>query len=348
MNFSLERNSKLNKDFIFRHLTEEQIFAYYIGSFIYKKKLFRSNLRKDNNPTCSLYRNKSNTLIYKDFATGQSLNAFGYVMELFHCTYPEALRIIANDFGLIKDTNIKKNKGKIISKEFKVEEKSFSKIQVEIQDFTELELKWWGQYGITSDILKKYNVYSCKHVFLNDQLIAESKQHCPIFGYYGKKYQGYELWKLYFPKRKESRFMGNYPAKKMQGYEQLPKTGKLCVITKSQKDCMTLYSLGIPACAPNSETVIPSDAIIADLKKRFKYIICLWDLDHTGIQFSKKIKKKYPELIVTLLPRVDRCKDISDYYKTFGKKRTLQMIKHKMSLFKESLSKFPEKNLTIN
>lgn len=327
MNFSLEGPKKLNKDIILSHLTEEQIFSFYIGSNIKNKKLFRSKLRNDKNPTCSIYRNKSGTLIYKDFATGQSLNVFGYVMELFKCDYYTAIVIMANDFGLIKNSSIVKNKGKIISKDFKIEEKEFSKIQVEVQDFTDLELKWWAKYGITKDILNKFNVYSCKHVFLNGQLVAKSQQHCPIFGYYGKKYQGEELWKIYFPKRKESRFMGNYPAKKMQGYDQLPKNGKICVITKAQKDVMTLYSLGISACAPNSETVIPSDAIIEDLKKRFTYVIALWDNDYTGITFLNKFKKKYPELIYTWIPRSLGAKDISDFYKENGRKATLNLIK---------------------
>lgn len=336
MDFSLIKKPKLNKDLILSKLSEEQIFSFYIGSEIRSKKLFRSKLRNDKNPTCSMYRSKSGALIYKDFATNQHLNCFAYVMELFKCDYYSALKIIANDFNIVRDSSIVKNRGKIISKDFRIEEKEFSKIQVEIQDFTELELKWWSKYGITPDILKKYNVYSCKHVFLNDQLVAKSQQHCPIFGYYGKKYQGNELWKIYFPKRKEYRFMGNYPSRKMQGYEQLPKTGKVCVITKSQKDCMTLYSLGIPACAPNSETIIPNEAIISDLKSRFKYIICLWDNDYTGISFLNKFRHKYPELIYTWIPRALKAKDISDYYKENGKKETIKLIKEFFVWLKEN------------
>lgn len=336
MDFSLIKQPKLNKDLILSKLSEEQIFSFYIGSEIRSKKLFRSKLRNDKNPTCSMYRSKSGALIYKDFATNQHLNCFAYVMELFKCDYYSALKIIANDFNIVRDSSIVKNRGKIISKDFRIEEKEFSKIQVEIQDFTELELKWWSKYGITPDILKKYNVYSCKHVFLNDQLVAKSQQHCPIFGYYGKKYQGNELWKIYFPKRKEYRFMGNYPSRKMQGYEQLPKTGKVCVITKSQKDCMTLYSLGIPACAPNSETIIPNETIISDLKSRFKYIICLWDNDYTGISFLNKFRHKYPELIYTWIPRALKAKDISDYYKENGKKETIKLIKEFFVWLKEN------------
>lgn len=326
MNFSLAEKPKLSKELILSSLSEEQIFCFYIGLEVKTKKLFRSKLRNDKNPTCSIYRNKLGTLIYKDFATGQSLDCFSYVMELFKCDYYSALGIIANDFNLISNSSYIKNRGKIISKNFKIKEKEFSKIQIEAQDFTDLELKWWLKYGITLEILKKYNVYSCKHVFLNGQLIAKSQQHCPIFGYYGKKYQGNELWKIYFPKRKEYRFMGNYPSKKMQGYEQLPKSGKICVITKSQKDCMTLYSLGIPACAPNSETVIPNEHIINDLKSRFKYIICLWDNDYTGISFLNKFRHKYPDLIYTWIPRSLKSKDISDFYKEYGKKKTVELI----------------------
>ncbi len=327
MNFSLTRKPKLTKDLILSLYSEEQIFSFYIGSEVKSKKLFRSKLRKDKNPTCSMYRNKSGTLIYKDFATGQCLNCFAYVMELFHCDYHSAINIIANDFNIIQDSSIVRNRGKIIPRDFRIEEKEFSKIQVEIQNFSELELKWWLKFGITSEILKKYNVYSCKHIFLNGQLIAKSQQHCPIFGYYGKKYQGEELWKIYFPKRKEYRFIGNYPSKKMQGYEQLPSLGKLCCITKSQKDVMTLYSLGVPACAPNSETVIPSDVIVKDLEKRFTYVVALWDNDYTGITFLNKFKKKHPELIYTWIPRKYKAKDISDFYKENGRKATLNLIK---------------------
>lgn len=334
MNFSLI--SKLTKDVILSNITEEQIFAFYIGSEVLKKKLFRSKIRSDKNPTCILYRNKSNTLIYKDFATSDSFNCFGYVMELFKCSYQQALKIIANDFGIVKDNSIIKNKGKIISDNIKIQEKEFSKIQVEIQDFTDLELKWWNRYGITKEILNKFDVYSCKHVFLNGELIASSQQHCPIYGYYGKKYQGQELWKCYFPKRTSYRFIGNYPSEKLQGYNKLPKNGKVCVLTKSLKDVMALYAYNIPACAPNSETVIPSETIINDLLNRFEYVFVLWDSDYTGVTFLNKIKRKYPKLNCLIIPRKYNAKDFSDLRKLYGKEKTKQFIIEYLKWFKKS------------
>ncbi len=337
INFSFE--PKLSKELILSRFSEEQIMGYYLRVPI-KKGLFCSPLRKDKNPTCSLYRNNSGTLIFKDFATGQNLNIFGVVQTLFNCDYHKALKIIANDFGIIKNNSLPKNPGKINLNTIKIEDKEISKIQVEIQDFSEQDLKWWRKFGITSDILKHFNVYSCKHVFLNNNLFAAYQQHCPIYGYYGGKIQEnkekIELWKCYFPKRKEYRFIGNYPAKKLQGYDKLPKKGKICVITKSQKDVMALYAYGIPACAPNSETVIPSKAIIDDLTSRFEYVFALWDSDMTGVTFLNKMKRQYPQLHCLIIPRKYKAKDFSDLRALYGEQETKKFIIKYLKYFKNN------------
>lgn len=322
---------KITKDLILSKFSEEQIMEYYLNIPV-KKGLFRSPLRKDRQPTCSFYRNNSGTLIFKDFATGQHLNVFDVVQDIFKCNYFEALRIIANDLNIVNDKTLHKNHGKINLNPIRVKDKEVSKIQIEVQDFTDNELKWWGKYGITLDILKKFNVYSCKHVFLNSNLFATSQQHCPIFGYYGGKIQDnkekIELWRVYFPKRKNYRFITNWLSKKIQGFNQLPKKGKLLVITKSMKDCMCLYSCGISACAPNSENLFISDKVLEDLKQRFKYIVVLYDNDKPGQYNMAKIRKAHPELIYTFIPKEYGSKDISDFYKDHGRKETINLIKN--------------------
>jgi len=324
MDFSFQ--PKITKELILSRFSEEQLMEYYLHMPV-KKGLFRSPLRRDKQPTCSFYRNKSGTLIFKDFATGQHLNVFDVVQSIFRCDYFEALRIIANDFGIVRDNALHKNPGKINLNPIKIKDKEISKIQIEIQEFTDNELKWWGRYGITRDILRRFDVYSCKHVFLNDQLFAESQQHCPIFGYYGKKYQGLELWRCYFPKRTSFRFITNWPSKKIQGYDQLPKKGKLLVITKSMKDSMCLYSCGITACAPNSENLFISDKVLEDLKSRFENIVVFYDNDRPGLYNMAKIRREHPELTYIFIPRRYGSKDISDFYKDHGRKETLNLIK---------------------
>ena len=324
MDFSFK--PKISKELILSRFSEEQLMEYYLHLPV-KRGLFRSPLRRDKQPTCSFYRNNSGTLIFKDFATGQHLNVFGVVQEIFKCDYHEALRIIANDMGIVRDRELRRNPGKINESPTKITDKEMSKIQVEVQDFTDLELKWWGKYGITLNILKKFNVYSCKHVFLNGNLLAKSQQHCPIFGYYGKKYQGLELWRCYFPKRTSFRFITNWPSKKIQGYDQLPKEGKLLVITKSMKDCMTLYSCGISAIAPNSENLFVSDNMLNELKFRFKYIVVFYDNDRPGLHNMARIRREHPELVYISIPKQYGSKDISDFYKDHGRKETLNLIK---------------------
>ena len=324
MNFSFQ--PKITKELILSRFSEEQLMEYYLHLPV-KKGLFRSPLRRDKQPTCSFYRNKSGTLIFKDFATGQHLNVFDVVQSIFKCDYFESLRIIANDFGIVRDSALRKNPGKINLNPIKIKDKEISKIQIEVQEFTDSELKWWGKYGISKDILRHFDVYSCKHVFLNDQLFAKSQQHCPIFGYYGKKYQGLELWRCYFPKRTSFRFITNWPSKKIQGYDQLPKKGKLLVITKSMKDSMCLYSCGITACAPNSENLFIPDKVLEDLKNRFKNIVVLYDNDRPGLYNMAKIRKEHPELTYVFIPKKYGSKDISDFYKDHGRKETLNLIK---------------------
>ena len=324
MDFSFK--PKISKELILSRFSEEQLMEYYLHLPV-RRGLFRSPLRRDKQPTCSFYRNNSGTLIFKDFATGQHLNVFGVVQEIFKCDYHEALRIIANDMGIVRDRELRRNPGKINESPTKITDIEMSKIQVEIQDFTDLELKWWGKYGITLNTLKKFNVYSCKHVFLNGNLLAKSQQHCPIFGYYGKKYQGLELWRCYFPKRTSFRFITNWPSKKIQGYDQLPKEKKLLVITKSMKDCMTLYSCGISAIAPNSENLFVSDNMLNELKSRFKYIVVFYDNDRPGLHNMARIRREHPELVYISIPKQYGSKDISDFYKDHGRKETLNLIK---------------------
>lgn len=324
MDFSFQ--PKITKELILSRFSEEQLMEYYLHIPV-KKGLFRSPLRRDKQPTCSFYRNKSGILIFKDFATGQHLNIFDVVQSIFRCDYFESLRIIANDFEIVRDNALHKNPGKINLNPIKIKDKEISKIQIEVQEFTDSELKWWGRYGISKDILKRFDVYSCKHVFLNDQLFAESQQHCPIFGYYGKKYQGLELWRCYFPKRTSFRFITNWPSKKIQGYDQLPKKGKLLVITKSMKDSMCLYSCGITACAPNSENLFIPDKVLEDLKNRFENIVVLYDNDRPGLYNMAKIRKEHPELTYVFIPKRYGSKDISDFYKDHGRKETLNLIK---------------------
>ena len=328
--FNFTIDPKITKEFLLSKNSEETYMSYYLGIPV-KKGLFRSPLRADNHNTCSFFRGRSGNLYFKDFATGQCLTFEGVVMEKYHCTYPNALKIIAKDFGYIQSSEFKKQEIKIQPK-FEGEKETF--IQVEIKDFSESELKWWNSFGVTKQTLDKYKVYSIKTVFLNGNIYAQSTQHSPIYGYYFGKKENIEQWRIYMPKRKEFRFIGNVSTKTIQGYKQLPDNGKLLVITKSMKDTMLLSSLGIPAVAPNSETQFVSEKLLDEFRERFKNIVLLYDSDLTGVRFMNKIRKQYRDLIVCMIPRKYEAKDISDFYQKYGRSKTISLIKESINYIK--------------
>jgi hypothetical protein len=333
--FNFTIDPKITKEFLLSKNSEETYMSYYLGIPV-KKGLFKSPLRDDKHNTCSFFRGHSGNLYFKDFATGQCLTFEGVVMEKYNCTYPSALKIIAKDFGYIQNTDIKnKNTPKPeikIQPKFESEKETF--IQVEIKDFSESELKWWNSFGITKETLNRYKVYSVKTVFLNGNIYAQSTQHSPIYGYYFGKKENIEQWRIYMPKRKEFRFIGNVSTKTIQGYKQLPEKGKLLVITKSMKDSMLLSSLGIPAVAPNSETQFVSEKLLEEFKSRFKNIVLLYDSDLTGVRFMNKIRKQYHDLIICMIPRKYEAKDISDFYQKYGKSKTVEVIKEYINYIK--------------
>lgn len=325
MNFSFQQ--EITKELLLEHNNEETYMAYYLGIPI-KKGLFVSPLRVDHKPTCSFYRGRQ--LYFKDFATGECLSFENVVMKKYGCNYHEALKIIATDFGIIDGS---KPKVVPIQPIFKKEKKTI--IQIEAKSFTKEELEWWEQFGITKNILTKYRVYSCKTVFLNGRIESIYDSKCPSYGYYFGNEEGRELWKIYYPYRKNFRFIGNIKTTTIQGYNQLPKKSKLLVITKSLKDCMVLYNLGIAAIAPQSETQFIEDNVLEVLKKRFKHIVLLFDNDQTGLEFTNKIKRKYKWIIPMIIPLKYKAKDISDFYKAYGRDRTIELIKEGIIYLKQ-------------
>ena len=325
MNFSFQQ--EITKELLLEHNNEETYMAYYLGIPI-KKGLFVSPLRVDHKPTCSFYRGRQ--LYFKDFATGECLSFENVVMKKYGCNYHEALKIIATDFGIIDGS-----KPKIVPIQpiFKKEKKTI--IQIEAKSFTKEELEWWEQFGITKNILTKYRVYSCKTVFLNGRIESIYDSKCPSYGYYFGNEEGRELWKIYYPYRKNFRFIGNIKTTTIQGYNQLPKKSKLLVITKSLKDCMVLYNLGIAAISPQSETQFIQDNVLEVLKKRFKHIVLLFDNDQTGLEFTNKIKRKYKWITPMIIPLKYKAKDISDFYKAYGRDKTIELIKEGIIYLKQ-------------
>lgn len=321
----------ITKDFILSKVNQESIMHYYTGADVNSKKLFLSPLRNDNHITCGIYKSKSGILYLHDFATNEHLDCWNIVMRLYNCKYYEALKIIAKDFGLVEGKSPEKSPVIIES----LKETESAKIQVQIKDYTQEELDWWEQFGITKKLLKKYHVYSLQHIFLNGELKFTSSKTCPIYGYYfGKDNKGNEKWKCYFPFKDNYRFIGNLTQKVLQGYKQLNKESDLLIINKSMKDTIACRVLGYDSVSPNSETTFPSEKQIEEFKKRFKHILIIFDNDKPGLHNLWLIRKKYPELNYFWIPKELGAKDLTDLIKLKGLEEVKDLVNQFMLNYK--------------
>ena len=171
------------------------------------------------------------------------------------------------------------------------------------QSFSVMELSFWGQYGITPEILKMHKILSLKEFKSENSegkpFAFHSTDDEPIFGYQGKKHI-----KIYRPKS-EIRFLygGLLSDNYCFGLEQLPSKGDTLFITGGEKDVMSLVARGFHAICFNLETSNIPWHIIKKLSYRFKHIILLYDTDRTGLELPLPLAGTKQE------------KDILDYFK---------------------------------
>ena len=92
---------------------------------------------------------------------------------------------------------------------------------------------------------------------------------------------------------------------------------------------LCLWEMGFNAIAPQSESNKLSEAVIDDIKCRFKNIYFIYDNDQTGIEMSNKFANEY-NLNNIIIPNVNDCKDIAELCKKIGLNNTKQIINNKL------------------
>lgn len=323
---------ELTKENILKYISEEDIFRKYISHNFNLGESFKSPLRDDDDtPSFNVYYNhEQGRVLYKDFGR-TSGSAFTFVMELYHLTFTEALIKINNDFNLgllpkyITKNLVVTNKPTIIAPRVIVEPKKVViKLFAYTRSFTQKDLEYWASFGITLPTLKKFNVYAIYKLFTANYLKWTHSEDNPIYGYYFKKTLNIKAYRPFAPKGE--RWSSDLDSRvDLQGYDQLPETGEILIITKAMKDVMTLYELGYNAVAPTSEnSVIPKEKVL-ELLSRFKIVYSLYDRDKTGVINARKLWKEYG-IIPLFVPKKLACKDISDARKLHGEQITKKLL----------------------
>jgi hypothetical protein len=312
---------ELNKENIFKKISEYDVFKYYIPDFNTIGQKFSSPFRNDSNPSC-IIREYNGNLFYKDFGTGESYGAIAFVMAKYSMSFGEALIIISSDFnlGLHSKAISAKSMGFVAKKN--VEVKSIPSkpaiIRIKRRKWNDgIDKEYWGKYGFKRAVLSFFNIFPISHLWVNGKYIV-IKEKEPSYAYVLEEGE-YKILSPYSMFKWITNGKGS-----IQGLKQIPSEGDLLIITSSLKDAMLLWILGCPAIAPASENTAINIEQVEELKKRFTNIVVFFDNDEAGIRAAEAYKETYG-LPYVHLPE-GPSKDISDYYVANGREKTHEMM----------------------
>jgi AAA domain/Toprim-like len=214
---------------------------------------------------------------------------------------------------------------------------------LETMAMTDVNFRFWGQYGINEKVLTKYHVVSVKRFSTTNKegkpYSISSSDSEPIFGYQPLGGPNKNCVKLYRPMSEQRfQFLGQKPESYIFGLDHLPPRGDVLFITGGEKDVLSLSAHGFSAICFNSESAsIPAETI-KKLSYRFRHIVLLYDVDKAGIEAVRHHLNNLKELEIKhlTLPLVGTKeeKDVSDYFR-MGK--TAEDLRRLFNLLLENL-----------
>lgn len=308
-------------------------------------QLIESSIRSDNNPSMGFIKRPDDKLVCRDFGGyfwGDCFDAAAFKLN-YDITnghqFMLTLEHIAKSFKIHKYSKDRTQnvitKHNIISS---IKTKEKLQIQCQFRDWNKYDADYWyTKYCIDRSILSKYNVYPIKTLWINKKIIYAYRTDDPAYGYYFGQRDGIDEWKIYFPYRKEYRFLTN--CKTVQGVQQIEEN-EIGVITKSFKDVMQLAVFGINSIAPPSEAIILTKEQMDYLRTKWKYIFTFSDFDYTGVSFACQMRRKYSTIPIFLttgeLGTIDfGAKDISDYTDIYGYEQANELVQKYLEVGEE-------------
>lgn len=288
-------------------LTDYDIYSYYVGQFKIGK-LFNSPLRSDDkNPSFAIFKGMNGGLFFKDHGSGEGGNAIKFVKLYKNINTKDELE--RELLRIVRKMN--PNSGNAIRTYSYSVDSGPTDIGIVRQPFTDVDKRYWKQFHISIDTLRKFQVFSIKYFLCNRVVRGTYKETSPMYAY-----KVDDKFKIYRPlASKYTKWRTNLTNRNVQGLSELPvEGGNLLIITKSLKDVMCLYEMGFNAIAASSETTFIPDDILDSLRHKWKHVIMLYDRDKTGMLESRKYSRQY-KLDAVFVHKRFKAKDISDAVK---------------------------------
>lgn len=302
---------------ILSHVSEEQIFFFYFGPFDLKSK-YCSKIRRDSDPSCSFYTNKNHHLTLKDFGTNETWNCFTYVQKLFGCNFPQALSIIAKDFGLM--ASCQTVSPIVVQSDVFKQRRHPALIQFNSKPFCTIGLNWWGEYGIGEELLIKEHVYNVDDCYIDKKkMYTESiKFAYPLINASTNKSVGVKIYSPFDDRKMKWR--SSIKEHQPFGMNNLNYDCDHVVVCKSRKDELVCKTIGLNTISVQSESESSvTNELIDHLKSHFPIRWLIFDSDEVGRRAASHYSDHFDLAFTPIEDYVKwGLKDPSDYRKFYG------------------------------
>lgn len=306
---------------------QSDILAHYFG-ITSLPVLINSPFRTDKHPSFSIYSPDGKRVKFIDYATGEKGDIYSLLQKNFNLSFPEVVRMIGRNKSFKntpKEVEFKASlpKGEKISSCIT----STSSIKVKVRQWQKHDIQYWESFGISLPWLRYAEVYPISHKIIyknNERYVFPAAKYA--YAFVERKEEKVTL-KVYQPYSRQYKWSNKNDASVVGLWTKIPRKGDKLVICSSLKDALCLWAnIGIPCIYMQSETTMMSSTAQKVLKTRFKHIYVCFDNDAPGIEDGKNFSSSTGFHNV-VLPAFEGGKDISDFYKNYGKEKFIQTIK---------------------
>lgn len=281
-----------------------------------------SPLRKDKNPSLSIFRLPDGNIGYKDFGTGEKGIVYDFLSKLWNISIKQVYRRIIDDYSP-SNTLINKTK-----RQRKLR-KSCTTLNVKTREWRDWDLEYWNKYGISKEWLEYAEVYPISTLFFNnDKTTIPAEKYAYV---YVERKDNKVTLKVYQPYSERFKWISKHDSSVWDLWTKIPITGDKLIITSSRKDALCVWSnSGIPSLSLQGEGYIPKESVINELKSRYKDIYVLYDNDfqsdvNHGRLYGKHLSELY-NLKQIEIPDEYKSKDPSDLCMNYGREVVRNVI----------------------
>ena len=289
--------------------------------------VIKSPLREDKRASFGIYSLDGRHIYYTDFSTKDTGSTYQLLSKMWGLTFSQTLEKIYHELvkhdKTINVNAIQKPKINVYSS---LEDNT--NLEVKIRDWKDYDIDYWKSYGVPLEWLEWAEVYPISFKIVTKsgrRYVFPAEKYA--YAFVEHKENNVTL-KIYQPFSTTHKWANKHDRSVVSLWTKIPQTGDKVVICSSLKDALCLSAnTKIPALAIQGEGYGMSDTAIAELRKRFSKQYIILDNDKAGLSDAVKLAERtgFTNLVI---PSFEGGKDLSDYFKLFGKSHFVELIKN--------------------